>query len=118
MCHAHPRYHPCNHTSMSWFFCATASCDLKQGTSEPCSDTRLGLDQSVKMDCPLKACKFKQKGPEWICCLCHQGPNTKGWCTMPKGGDRWSSSAHGNNDVTTCDHGCCEDCIAISQYTS
>ncbi|KAL2201907.1 hypothetical protein CC79DRAFT_1255247, partial [Sarocladium strictum] len=110
MCHAHPRYHPCNHASMSWFFCTTASCDLQQGTSEPCAEARLALDQSVKMDCPLRTCKFKQKGPSWRCCECNMGPNTKGWCTMPRKIEKWDSSGRKVEYMATCGHGCCENC--------
>lgn len=106
MCHGHPRYHSCAHTSMVWYYCPSASIDLQTGYEAPCRNVTLSPSQASRTSCPLSVCYFKEKGGQWICCQCKQGPNLQGWCTMPlHGGTNLSSQLQ-----MTCDHGCCKSC--------
>jgi hypothetical protein len=118
MCHGHPRYHPCNHISLSWFFCPVATVDLKHGTSDPCENPFLAPSQHVSTECPLKNCNFRSKGGTWTCCESGQGPNSKGWCTMSRNAQIWGHEGQKTEYITTCDHGCCDSCRSIGECAS
>lgn len=110
MCHGHPRYHSCAHTSMKWHYCPSASIDLETGYQTPCHNVSFAPSQGSSASCPLQTCHFKEKGGRWMCCQCKQGPNTQGWCTSTQtmlGGDCAS--------YVTCDHGCCNKCIRLGK---
>ncbi|KAH8120815.1 hypothetical protein ACSS6W_009840 [Trichoderma asperelloides] len=111
MCHGHPRYHECAHTSLVWYYCPSAKIDLETGYETPCRNTTFAPAQSSSLSCPLKNCQFADKGGSWICCKCNQGPNTQGWCSTPLTDiqDDMGSLRIGG-DQRTCDHGCCDDC--------
>ena len=117
MCHGHPRYHPCSHTSINWYYCPTALIDLETGYETPCSNVSFAPAQTTKLDCPLKHCDFKGKGGLWICCSCKQGPNTHGWCMMPRSRLRRNSDTFAVEEIqTTCDHGCCKECTRFGTW--
>ncbi|TDZ35599.1 hypothetical protein C8034_v000660 [Colletotrichum sidae] len=109
MCHGHPRWHPCSHTSINWHYCPSALIDLETGVETPCTHLSYATAQPSNADCPLVNCQFKAMGGSWTCCQCGQGPNTQGWCMMP----RTPHNTHGMDAETsrTCDHGCCVDCV-------
>ncbi|KAL7921268.1 hypothetical protein ACQKWADRAFT_127878 [Trichoderma austrokoningii] len=111
MCHGHPRYHECAHTSLVWYYCPSAKIDLETGYETPCRNATFAPAQSSSLSCPLKNCQFADKGGSWICCKCNQGPNTQGWCSTPLTDitDDIGSLRIGG-DQRTCDHGCCDDC--------
>ncbi|EHK49483.1 hypothetical protein TRIATDRAFT_189580 [Trichoderma atroviride IMI 206040] len=111
MCHGHPRYHECAHTSLVWYYCPSAKIDLETGYETPCRNATFAPAQSSSLSCPLKNCQFAYKGGSWICCKCNQGPNTQGWCSTPLADtpDDLGSLRIGS-DQRTCDHGCCDDC--------
>lgn len=73
--------------------------------------------QATKLGCPLQHCDFKDKAGSWLCCACKQGPNTQGWCTMPRNRLRRDRGTFLVEDVmTTCDHGCCKECIKFGEH--
>ncbi|KXH25564.1 hypothetical protein CNYM01_00345 [Colletotrichum nymphaeae SA-01] len=109
MCHGHPRLHPCSHTSINWHYCPSALIDLETGVETPCSHLSYATAQPSNADCPLINCQFKAMGGTWTCCQCNQGPNTQGWCTMPKVSPGYGIAAP-VNESQTCDHGCCAEC--------
>ncbi|KAF4975053.1 hypothetical protein FZEAL_8122 [Fusarium zealandicum] len=112
MCHGHPRHHPCAHTSINWHYCPSALIDLETGYETPCSNISFAAAQPTTTDCPLQNCQFKNKGGSWTCCSCQQGPNTQGWCTMPLSRFEMNRDSFSVEAVeTTCDHGCCSQCI-------
>ncbi|KAK2002772.1 hypothetical protein LX36DRAFT_727723 [Colletotrichum falcatum] len=108
MCHGHPRWHPCSHTSINWHYCPSALIDLETGVETPCTHLSYATGQPSNADCPLLNCQFKALGGTWTCCQCGQGPNDQGWCTrlMPE------QDAEGTTTgaAKTCDHGCCVEC--------
>ncbi|KAL0932596.1 uncharacterized protein CTRU02_211559 [Colletotrichum truncatum] len=108
MCHGHPRWHPCSHTSINWHYCPAALIDLETGVETPCTHLSYAAAQSSNSDCPLLNCQFKAMGGNWTCCQCGQGPNTQGWCTMPK--QPQDINGMFTEEVKTCDHGCCSEC--------
>ncbi|KAH6603150.1 hypothetical protein Trco_007925 [Trichoderma cornu-damae] len=112
MCHGHPRYHSCAHTSLIWYYCPSAHIDLETGFETPCRNVSFAPAQSSSLSCPLKNCQFVDKGGSWICCKCNQGPNTQGWCSTPVTPvqDDLDSLGLGDEGQRTCDHGCCDDC--------
>lgn len=118
MCHGHPRYHECAHTSLVWYYCPSAKIDLETGYETPCRNTTFAPAQSSSLSCPLKNCQFADKGGSWICCKCNQGPNTQGWCSTPLTDiqDDMGSLRIGG-DQRTCDHGCCDDCRRFGSLT-
>jgi hypothetical protein len=109
MCHGHPRYHSCAHTSMVWYYCPSASIDLQTGYEAPCRNVTLAPSQASRTSCPLSVCYFKEKGGQWTCCQCKQGPNLQGWCTMPLGLSNGDVNLSSQLQMT-CDHGCCKSC--------
>ncbi|CEF74339.1 unnamed protein product [Fusarium graminearum] len=112
MCHGHPRHHPCAHTSINWHYCPSALIDLETGYETPCSKMSFAAAQPTKSDCPLQNCQFKSKGGSWTCCACQQGPNTQGWCTKPLSRLTMNPESFSLETVeTTCDHGCCSECV-------
>ncbi|KAI0427241.1 hypothetical protein F5Y09DRAFT_333513 [Xylaria sp. FL1042] len=116
MCHGHPHFHPCSHTSVKWLYCPEANFDLSTGYGAPCANPIYSTAQPVKTDCPLKNCNFKALKGSWSCCVCGQGPNTQGWCTVLRGAMSWNplTQRMENMDVP-CGHGCCGKC---SRYPS
>ncbi|KAI0536175.1 hypothetical protein GGR58DRAFT_405748 [Xylaria digitata] len=116
MCHGHPHYHPCSHTSVKWLYCPEAIFDLSTGYEAPCANPIYSTAQPVKSDCPLKNCNFKALKGSWNCCECGQGPNTQGWCTVVRRDVGWNplTKRMENMDVP-CGHGCCSNC---SRYPS
>ncbi|KAI1420912.1 hypothetical protein F5Y12DRAFT_787893 [Xylaria sp. FL1777] len=116
MCHGHPHYHPCNHTSVKWLYCPEANFDLATGYEAPCANPIYSTPQPSKTDCPLKNCNFKALKGSWCCCVCGQGPNTQGWCTVVRRAMDWNplTKTMENMDVP-CGHGCCGEC---SRYPS
>lgn len=120
MCHGHPRDHPCAHTSINWYYCPTANIDLDTGFETPCNNVSFAPPQRSTLDCPLQLCGFKDKGGNWLCCECKQGPNSLGWCTMPTRimSQSLNSTSFGEQRLTTCDHGCCRDCVSLGTSES
>ncbi|KAI1368119.1 hypothetical protein F5Y08DRAFT_296593 [Xylaria arbuscula] len=116
MCHGHPHYHPCSHTSVKWLYCPEANFDLSTGYEAPCANPIYSTAQPVKTDCPLKNCNFKALKGSWNCCVCGQGPNTQGWCTVVRRVVDWNplTKTRENMDVT-CGHGCCDRCSRYRQ---
>lgn len=116
MCHGHPHYHPCSHTSVKWLYCPEAIFDLSTGYETPCANPIYSTAQPVNSDCPLKNCNFKALKGSWNCCVCGQGPNTQGWCTAATRAMNWDPvmKRMENMDVP-CGHGCCSQC---SRYRS
>ncbi|KAK2737477.1 hypothetical protein CKAH01_07548 [Colletotrichum kahawae] len=108
MCHGHPRWHPCSHTSINWHYCPSALIDLETGVETPCTHLSYATAQPSNADCPLLNCQYKAMGGTWTCCQCGQGPNTQGWCTMPK--PVQDSNGMSTEETKTCDHGCCAEC--------
>ncbi|KAI1822755.1 hypothetical protein F4861DRAFT_540685 [Xylaria intraflava] len=116
MCHGHPHYHPCSHTSVKWLYCPEAIFDLKTGYETPCSNPIYSTAQPVNSDCPLQNCNFKALKGSWNCCMCGQGPNTQGWCTIPRPVvDMNPLTGVVENMEIQCGHGCCSQC---SRYPS
>lgn len=111
MCNGHPHHHPCGHQSVKWHYCPRAKIDVKTGNATACSKTTYAVSQPAKTRCPLKNCYFKELGGVWDCCVCHQGPNTQGWCAFPS--QSWQQNFHRDEYelVKTCDHGCCKNCV-------
>ncbi|CCF37963.1 hypothetical protein CH063_09178 [Colletotrichum higginsianum] len=110
MCHGHPRWHPCSHTSINWHYCPSAMIDLETGVETPCSHVSYATAQPSNTDCPLLNCQFKAMGGTWTCCQCGQGPNDQGWCTMPKRMPDQNYGGIAADETRTCDHGCCAEC--------
>ncbi|PTB63328.1 hypothetical protein BBK36DRAFT_1126802 [Trichoderma citrinoviride] len=111
MCHGHPRYHSCAHTSLVWYYCPSAHIDLETGFETPCRNVSFAPAQSSALSCPLKNCQFVDKGGSWICCKCNQGPNTQGWCSAPIANVSDDlDSLRLDDEQRTCDHGCCDEC--------
>ncbi|KAK5996135.1 hypothetical protein PT974_04563 [Cladobotryum mycophilum] len=111
MCHGHPRYHPCSHTSLNWYYCPSASIDLETGYENPCRNVSFAPAQSSHLSCPLQHCYFSDKEGSWICCMCNQGPNTRGWCATPIVGGDDDMDSYKQEGQKTCDHGCCDNCL-------
>lgn len=119
MCHGHPRHHPCAHTSINWHYCPSALIDLETGYETPCRNTTFAPAQPISTDCPLQNCQFKDKGGSWTCCSCKQGPNTRGWCTMPMSRVQRNPESMAFEEMeSTCDHGCCTQCIRAGESTA
>lgn len=117
MCHGHPRYHPCGHSSLVWYYCPSALIDLETGYETPCRNVSFAPAQSSNLDCPLQNCFFGEKGGSWICCQCKQGPNNQGWCTTPAAGIETASIEYlVEEDQKTCDHGCCDQCAKFGKF--
>lgn len=138
MCSGHPRYHPCRHTSLVWSRCPKAICSTFDQSSSStkeygtynnhCNDWDLKEVKFVDWSCPLRHCRYQDKGGHWYCCECGSGPNTAGWCRATKfekmkksKGDRDSKSYGENIEegeymevVGGCGHGCCENCIGVT----
>ncbi|OLN96723.1 hypothetical protein CCHL11_02277 [Colletotrichum chlorophyti] len=110
MCHGHPRWHPCSHTSINWHYCPSALIDLETGVETPCTHLSYAIAQPSNSDCPLLNCQFKAMGGTWTCCQCGQGPNTYGWCTMTMPKPSQHLDGHVTEELETCDHGCCAEC--------
>lgn len=116
MCHGHPRYHACSHTSINWHYCPAAVIDLSTGVETPCRHITYAAAQSSSLDCPLQHCQFKALGGSWTCCQCHHGPNHSGWCTnfLPRPADELVALEPFNTQQ--CAHGCCERCTRTGGF--
>lgn len=113
MCHGHPHYHSCSHTSLKWLYCPEAVFDLETGYEAPCANPIYSSPQPSSSDCPLQHCHFKAlRGNNWTCCQCGNNTNTKGWCTGTSndGGDWPESLGMEPQQWHTCGHGCCNNC--------
>lgn len=118
MCHGHPKYHPCAHTSVSWYYCASAYFDMTTGAVSPCGNPIMNDSQSTKSACPLQYCSFAAKGKRWLCCQCNQGPNTQGWCTQRLTAQQVGIDPYAAGELQmTCDHGCCKKCTSLGKST-
>ncbi|CAJ2510523.1 Uu.00g133320.m01.CDS01 [Anthostomella pinea] len=119
MCHGHPHYHPCRHTSVKWLYCPEAVFDLDTGYETPCSNPIYSTPQPTSVDCPLQSCNFKPLKGSWICCVCGQGPNTQGWCTTITRGYGYNTDTGQVEAMDApCSHGCCSKCTRSSNSTS
>ncbi|KAI5865230.1 hypothetical protein GGS23DRAFT_416148 [Durotheca rogersii] len=115
MCHGHPHYHPCSHTSVKWLYCPEAMFDLDTGYETPCSNPIYSTPQPTNVDCPLQSCNFKALTGRWDCCLCGKGPNTQGWCTALTYRMDWNPLTNRvENTEVPCGHGCCSSCSPSS----
>ncbi|KAI0160078.1 hypothetical protein GGR52DRAFT_177856 [Hypoxylon sp. FL1284] len=115
MCHGHPHFHPCSHTSVKWLYCPEAMFDLDTGYETPCSNPIYSTPQPTKLDCPLQNCNFKALMGNWNCCVCGKGPNTQGWCTVPCRRMDWNPLTGRVEDMEVpCGHGCCSSCSPSS----
>ncbi|KAI1774465.1 hypothetical protein F4818DRAFT_448888 [Hypoxylon cercidicola] len=113
MCHGHPHYHPCSHTSVKWLYCPEAMFDLDTGYETPCSNPIYSTPQPTNVDCPLQNCNFKALMGSWNCCVCGKGPNTQGWCTVLGRRMDWNPLTGRVEDMEVpCGHGCCNSCKA------
>ncbi|KAI1396847.1 hypothetical protein F4819DRAFT_499946 [Hypoxylon fuscum] len=111
MCHGHPHYHPCSHTSVKWLYCPEAMFDLDTGYETPCSNPIYSTPQPTNVDCPLQNCNFKALMGSWNCCVCGKGPNTQGWCTVLSRRMDWNPLTGKVEDMEVpCGHGCCSSC--------
>ncbi|KAK7994165.1 hypothetical protein PG989_007546 [Apiospora arundinis] len=113
MCHGHPHYHTCHHTSVKWLYCPEAMFDLETGYETPCSNPIYSTPQLASSECPLQNCLFKQlKGDRWTCCRCGHGANKEGWCVgkinHPFG--TWAPRGCEPQTWQTCGHGYCSKC--------
>ncbi|KAI8624719.1 hypothetical protein F5Y19DRAFT_480322 [Xylariaceae sp. FL1651] len=116
MCHGHPHYHPCSHTSVKWLYCPEAVFDLSTGYEAPCANPIYSTAQPANTDCPLQNCNFKALKGSWTCCVCGKGPNTQGWCTVLRRAVEWNPLTKREEDMDVpCGHGCCSKC---SRYPS
>ncbi|KAI1407684.1 hypothetical protein F5Y13DRAFT_195173 [Hypoxylon sp. FL1857] len=115
MCHGHPHYHPCSHTSVKWLYCPEAIFDLDTGYETPCSNPIYSTPQPTNVDCPLQNCNFKALMGSWNCCICGKGPNTQGWCTALSRRMDWNPLTGKVEDMEVpCGHGCCSSCSPSS----
>ncbi|KAI1749694.1 hypothetical protein F4782DRAFT_549473 [Xylaria castorea] len=107
MCHGHPHYHPCSHTSVKWLYCPEAIFDLSTGYETPCANPIYSTAQPVNSDCPLQNCNFKALKGSWTCCVCGQGPNAQGWCTVLRRAMNWNpvTKSMENMDVPSSSRG-------------
>ncbi|KAK8036102.1 hypothetical protein PG993_008716 [Apiospora rasikravindrae] len=113
MCHGHPHYHTCHHTSVKWLYCPEAMFDLETGYETPCSNPIYSTPQLASSECPLQNCLFKQlKGDRWTCCRCGHNANKEGWCVgkinHPFGS--WTPRGLEPQNWQTCGHGYCGKC--------
>lgn len=119
MCNGHPKEHRCAHTSMTWHYCPSARLDLQTGIVSPCGRNQIAATQSSKAACPLHYCNFDSKNGSWLCCQCHQGPNTRGWCTQRLTSQQVGIESHAIGELQmTCDHGCCDRCTQFGMSHS
>ncbi|KAI1499555.1 hypothetical protein F5X99DRAFT_273194 [Biscogniauxia marginata] len=119
MCHGHPHYHPCSHTSVKWLYCPEAIFDLDTGYETPCSNPIYSKPQPTTLDCPLQNCNFKVLKGSWNCCVCGKGPNTQGWCTMLRHRVDFNPlTGRVENMELPCGHGCCSMCSGSSASRS
>ncbi|KAI1330187.1 hypothetical protein F5Y16DRAFT_48428 [Xylariaceae sp. FL0255] len=116
MCHGHPHYHPCSHTSVKWLYCPEAIFDLSTGYETPCGNPIYSTAQPVNADCPLQNCNYKSLKGSWNCCMCGKGPNTQGWCSALRRTVEWNPLTRRMETMEVpCGHGCCSKC---SRYPS
>ncbi|KAK6951524.1 hypothetical protein Daesc_006045 [Daldinia eschscholtzii] len=119
MCHGHPHYHPCSHTSVKWLYCPEAMFDLDTGYETPCSNPIYSTPQPTNVDCPLQNCNFKALMGSWNCCVCGKGPNTQGWCTSLGRRTDWNPLTRKVEEMEMpCGHGCCSSCSPSCTVTS
>lgn len=113
MCHGHPHYHECQHTSVKWLYCPDAKFDLETGYETPCANPIYSAPQPSTLACPLQNCHYKTMRGTWTCCQCGHDANTQGWCDGqtydPRG--HWLPVGCPPSDSQTCGHGCCSKCI-------
>ncbi|KAI8957038.1 hypothetical protein F5Y11DRAFT_361185 [Daldinia sp. FL1419] len=118
MCHGHPHYHPCSHTSVKWLYCPEAMFDLDTGYETPCSNPIYSTPQPTNVDCPLQNCNFKALMGSWNCCVCGKGPNTQGWCTSLGRRTDWNPLTRQVEEMEMpCGHGCCSSCSASPEIS-
>lgn len=112
MCHGHPHYHTCQHTSVKWLYCPEAVFDLDTGYETPCSNPIYSTPQPSNADCPLQNCHFKTLRGSWTCCKCGTDTNTQGWCSgmTNRLGNAWAPRGLEPSAWQTCGHGCCSKC--------
>lgn len=111
MCHGHPHYHPCSHTSVKWLYCPEAKYDMTTGYEAPCGNPIYSAVQSTNVNCPLQNCNFKKLKGSWNCCVCNKGPNSQGWCTVPRSVQDWNPLTRRYEVMEMpCGHGCCSNC--------
>ena len=111
MCHGHPHFHPCSHTSVKWLYCPEAKYDMTTGYEAPCGNPIYSTMQTTNVNCPLQNCNFKKLKGNWNCCVCNKGPNTQGWCTVPRSVQDWNPITRRYEVMeTACGHGCCSNC--------
>lgn len=118
MCHGHPHYHLCSHTSTKWLYCPEANFDLNTGHETPCQNPIFSTMQPSNTDCPLSNCHYKALRGSWTCCKCGHNANNKGWCegiTDNLDGS-WDPVGMEPKGWQTCGHGCCDDCGSNSKY--
>ncbi|KAH6653498.1 hypothetical protein BKA67DRAFT_606964 [Truncatella angustata] len=120
MCHAHPHYHGCQHTSVKWFYCPEGAFDPKVGYASPCSNPIYTAPQPSNADCPLQNCNYKVLGGSWTCCQCAYNANSQGWCNGKDSrlGKTYIVSSSGNTEWQSCGHGCCSKCVANNSSSS
>jgi hypothetical protein len=119
MCHGHPHYHECQHTSVKWLYCPEAGFDLETGYETPCSNPIYSAPQPSSLSCPLQNCHYKTLRGSWTCCRCGYESNTQGWCdgqVEDAGGYRLEGFPPPS--VQTCGHGCCSKCIGNGKTSS
>ncbi|KAI0123992.1 hypothetical protein BJ170DRAFT_598319 [Xylariales sp. AK1849] len=118
MCHGHPHYHKCQHTSVKWLYCPEAIFDLDTGYETPCSNPIYSTPQPSNSDCPLQNCHFKSLRGTWTCCDCGH-TNSQGWCegnmSLEKSRgynipDPWTPIGLEPVGWQICGHGCCHSC--------
>lgn len=114
MCVGHPKRHPCQHTSVNYNHCVAANFDPHTRVTTPCHNTTYAATIDSDAKCTNQLCYFEELGGSWICCQCHNGPNTAGWCTFHR--PRVETNAYGEPvQVTTCDHCCCWNCTSYRE---
>jgi hypothetical protein len=124
MCHGHPHYHKCQHTSVKWLYCPEAIFDLDTGYETPCSNPIYSTPQLSHSDCPLQNCHFKALRGSWTCCKCGHSTNTLGWCSGKRtdltsiGDGYWNPIDLEPRGWQTCGHGCCNMCSRNSELPS
>jgi hypothetical protein len=119
MCHGHPHYHKCQHTSVKWLYCPEAAFDLETGYEAPCSNPIYSTPQPSSADCPLQNCHYKTLRGSWTCCQCGYDTNSQGWCNGkshdPRLGRPWAPMGLEPAAWQTCGHGCCGKCTRNSE---
>lgn len=114
MCHGHIQMFACQHQGVTYHPCMRAA-NEKFKERGYCDQITYRNIRPTDQPCRSTTCRWSANSGSWTCCECGQGPNTRGWCTMPTnypdasieqgrlvGWDQVKSS--------TCNHGCCPNC--------